>query len=86
MTEDAVLITSDGVLRGKEEIRALFEGLVADFPPGSAFEMSQRIVEGELAYIVWSGESERLKIHFATDTLIVRDGKIVMQTFAAQME
>jgi len=39
-----------------------------------------------MAYIVWSGESGKLKIPFATDTLIVRDGKIVAQTFAAQME
>ncbi|MGF1473054.1 MAG: hypothetical protein ACFB50_15120 [Rubrobacteraceae bacterium] len=59
---------------------------MAGFPPGSAFELSQQIVEGEIAYIIWSGESERLKIPFAAETLIVRDGKIVAQTFAAQTE
>jgi hypothetical protein len=32
------------------------------------------------------GESEKLKIPFATDTVVVRDGKIVAQTFAARME
>lgn len=84
--EDAVIFTPDGILRGRDEIRSLFEELVADFPPGSTVEMKQQIVDGELAYLVWAGASEKLDIPLATDTLIVRDGKIVMQTFTAQME
>lgn len=85
-SEDVVFITPDGVLRGEDELRAFTEEVVAGFPPGSAFKLSQQIVEGEIAYIIWSGESEKLKIPFAAETLIVRDGKIVAQTFAAQME
>ncbi|MGF1473060.1 MAG: nuclear transport factor 2 family protein [Rubrobacteraceae bacterium] len=85
-SEDVAFIKPDGVLRGKSELRAFTEEVVAGFPPGSAFELSQQIVEGEIAYIVWSGESEALKIPFAAETLIVRGGKIVAQTFAAQME
>ncbi len=84
--EDAVFITPEGTLRGSSEIRPLFESLVADLPPGSALEVSEQIVEGEIAYIVWSGESEKLRIPFATDTFVVRDGKIVAQTFTPQME
>ena len=55
-------------------------------PPGSDLEISQQIVEGDVAFLVWSGKSKNLEIPFATDTLIVRNGKIVAQTFAAQME
>lgn len=84
--EDAVIFTPDGMLRGRDEIRSLFEGLVADFPPGSCVEIQQQLIDDELAYLVWSGESERLNIPLATDTLIVRDGKIVIQTFTARME
>jgi ketosteroid isomerase-like protein len=84
--EAAVLIMPDGPLRGRAEIRSGFESLLADLPPGSTLEVSKQIVEGEIAYIVWSGESERLKIPFATDTFVVRDGKIVAQTFTPQME
>ena len=84
--EAAVFIKPDGPLRGRAEIRSLFESLLADLPPGSALEVSEQIIEGEIAYIVWSGESEKLKIPFATDTFIVRDGKIIAQTLAAQME
>ncbi len=84
--EAAVFIMPNGPLWGRDEIRLFFESLVADLPPGSALEVSEQIVEGEIAYIVWSGESEKLKVPFATDTFIVRDGKIVAQTLAAQME
>lgn len=84
--EEAVFFTPEGARRGQVEIRSMFEQLLTDFPPGSAVELHQQIIEGETAYVVWSGESERLKIPFATDTLLVRDGKIVMQSFAAHVE
>ena len=84
--EGAVMIVPDGPLRVTAERRSFFESLLADFPPGSAFEMSEQIIEGEIAYIIWSGESEKLTVPFATDTFVVRDGKIIAQTFAAQME
>ena len=84
--EASVLIMPDGPLHGIAQIRSAFESLLADFPPGSTFELSTQIVEGEIAYIVWSGESEKLKIPFATDTFVIRDGKIVAQTFTPQME
>jgi hypothetical protein len=57
-----------------------------DLPPGSPIEMSEQIVEDDIAYIVWSAESKKLKIPFGTDTFVMRDGKIVAQTFAAQVE
>ncbi|MCB0168080.1 MAG: methyltransferase domain-containing protein [Anaerolineae bacterium] len=84
--EDAIFLTPEGLLRGKAEIRQLFKQLLTDFPPGSDVEIAQQIIDEEVAYVVWSGESTRLKIPFATDTLLIRDGKIVIQTFAAQVE
>ncbi len=83
--EDAVLITPDGILRGRGEIVTFFEDLLADFPPGSTFEVSQSIGERTIAYIVWSGSSEHLDIPFATETFMVRDGRILMQPFTTQM-
>ncbi len=83
--QDAVLITPDGVLRGSGEIETFFEELLADFPPGSTFEVSQSIAERTMAYIVWSGRSEHFDIPFATETFMVRDGKILAQTFTSQM-
>jgi SAM-dependent methyltransferase len=84
--EDAIFFTPEGVRHGQAAIRQIFEQLLADFPPGSSVEITQQIIDGEVAYLVWRGESPKFKIPFATDTLLVRDGKIVIQTFAAQIE
>ena len=84
--EDAVLISPDGLLRGHGEIRPLFEKLGDMLPPGSSFELLQQIIEGEVVYIVWSAESSGYNIPLGTDTFIIRDGKIVTQTLAAQIE
>lgn len=81
---DAVFYKPDGVLRGRDQIRTFFEGLVEDMPPGSDIQVKQQFIDGQLAYLFWSGESENVKIPFATDTIIVRNGKIIKQTFAAQ--
>ena len=83
--EDAVLITPDSILRGRGEIETFFEEFLADFPPSSTFEMSQCTVERTTAYIVWSGRSEDRDIPFATETFMIRDGRILTQTFTSQM-
>jgi SnoaL-like domain len=86
--EDAVLISPEGTLRGHAQIRSLFTQIFADmFPPaGSSLNLAKQIVEGEIAYILWSGISPRYKVPFGTDTFVIRDGKIVAQTFAAQLD
>jgi ketosteroid isomerase-like protein len=85
-SEDAMLITPDGVLQGHDKIRPLFESFATEIlPPGSQFEMVQQFVNGELAYIVWSADSSKYSIPIGTDTFIIRDGKITTQTLAAQM-
>tara|TARA_Y100001934_G_C11724339_1_gene482777 strand:+ start:85 stop:528 length:444 start_codon:yes stop_codon:yes gene_type:complete len=84
-TEDSVVITQDGAIRGIEELRELFTGLTTSLPPGSRFVMLKQVVEGEYAYIVWSAGSAKMTIPFGTDTFRIVDGKIVAQTFAAQI-
>ncbi len=83
--ETAVLITPDGIFRGSEAIKTFFEGFMANLPCGSTFKVLQRIAERTMAYIVWSGRSERIEIPFTTETFIVRDGKILTQTVTSQM-
>jgi ketosteroid isomerase-like protein len=83
---NAVLITPGGALRGHDQIRPLFEGLVAEFgKPGASFAMAQQIVDGNMAYIVWSAETADNVYELGTDTFVVRNGKIVQQTFAGKI-
>lgn len=82
--EESTLFTPDGPLRGLEAVRAFFAGMMETLPPGfmEAFEMLRQDGDGEVAYIVWrAGDFAPL----GTDTFIVRDGKIVVQTFASYM-
>ena len=82
----AVLFTSDGPLRGADEIRPLFQAMIAEFEkPGAVFSMKQESVEGEYAYILWAAETADNVYEMATDTFVVRDGKIVAQSFTGKI-
>jgi hypothetical protein len=85
-SKNALLFTPDAVLRGRDEIRGFFEELLAALPPGSVLNVTQSAVDNELAYLVWNGESDELHIPLATETLVVRQGRIMRHSFAAQME
>ena len=76
----AVLFTSDGPLMGADAIRPLFQALIAEFgKPGAAFNMKRQSVEGDYGYILWDAETADNVYEMATDTFVVRDGKIVAQ-------
>lgn len=81
--EHSVLITPDATYRGLAEIRGFFVALLDGLPDGffDAIEMNRAEVVGEFAYILWT---RKPWLPLATDTFVVRDGKIVFQTFTAQ--
>jgi ketosteroid isomerase-like protein len=82
----AVFFTRDGAVKGVDAIRPLFEALIAEFgKPGATFNMKQQLVEGDYAYIVWTAETADNVYELATDTLVVREGKIVAQSFTAKI-
>jgi ketosteroid isomerase-like protein len=82
----AVLFTSGGPLRGADAIRPFFQALIAEFgKPGSTFSMKQQSIEGDYAYILWSAETADNMYELATDTFVVRGGKIVAQSFAGKI-
>lgn len=83
---DIVLFTQDGVIEGIAGLRPLFDGMFAEFgQPGVTFELHASHTRGDWAYITWSAETPENTYGLGTDTLVVRDGKIVMQTFAAHV-
>jgi ketosteroid isomerase-like protein len=82
----AVLFTSDGPLRGADAIRPLFQAMIAEFgKPGATFSMKQQSIEGDYAYILWTAETADNVYEMATDTFVVRDGKIVAQSFTGKI-
>jgi ketosteroid isomerase-like protein len=82
----AVLFTSDGPLKGAEAITPLFQAMVAEFgKPGATFSLEQQFIEGDYAYILWSAETVDNVYEMGTDTFVVRDGKIVVQSFTGKV-
>jgi ketosteroid isomerase-like protein len=85
-SSDAVLFVPCGPLKGPHAIKPLFETLISQFSkPGSSFTVQQRYIEGDHAYIIWTAETADNSYEFATDTFVVRNGKIVAQSFAAKI-
>jgi ketosteroid isomerase-like protein len=85
-SSDAVFFVPGRLLRGPKTIKPFFEALLSEFAkPGASFSMGQQSVDGEYAYILWSAETVDNSYEAATDTFVVRDGKIVAQSFAARI-
>jgi predicted SnoaL-like aldol condensation-catalyzing enzyme len=83
---ESKFFTPEGVLRGAEEIRSFFVNMFEEFnKPGTYFEMLRQEVDGETAYIVWKAETAVSRYEVGSDTFIVRNGKIVTQTFAGKI-
>jgi hypothetical protein len=67
-------------------IRLLYQPIFAEFAqPGAAFSLKQQSVVGDYAYILWTAETSDNVYEMGTDTYVVRDGKIVAQSFAGKI-
>ena len=85
--DGSVILTNMGTYRGLSEIEGLFESLFGDLSQeGSTLELEQEEIDGELAYVVWNGETPDNDYEFCTDTFLIRDDAIVKQTFAGVVE
>ena len=60
--------------------------MLAEFgKPGAVFNLKQQFVEGDYAYILWMAETADNVYELGTDTFVVREGKIVIQSFAGRI-
>lgn len=77
-TEESVFFTQNGPLKGLAAIRGFFENFLSSPDVIAALTVTRQDIEGEIAYLVWHAAPF---IPWATDTLVIRDGKIQSQTF-----
>jgi ketosteroid isomerase-like protein len=87
-TEQSVLIIPDVTLSAPIAIRAAFTEFFGGlFKPGTyEFTMDRMNVIDKIAYVVWHSFNEGADVLLGTDTFLVRDGKIAIQTFAADIK
>lgn len=80
--DSSIIITPTGNHSGLEEIRAFFDGFLATATPEfwSAFQVTGQFVTDDVAYLTWSAAPF---VPMATDTLVVRNARIAVQTFTS---
>lgn len=85
--EHAVVMTPDGVFEGRDRIRALYQGLLAEFgnidngdSPGISVDALH--VRHDTLFISWHAESTRHVFPFGADMFVFDDNKIERQSIA----
>ncbi|RYF37059.1 MAG: nuclear transport factor 2 family protein [Comamonadaceae bacterium] len=78
----SVILTHDKHYRGLAQISGFFDGFLKSIKPGfwEAFKITAQSIDRDVAYLVWEAKPF---VNIATDTLVVRGGKIAVQTFTA---
>lgn len=78
----SVILTHDKQYRGLAPIRGFFDGFLKSVKPGfwEAFKINAQAIDADVAYLVWEAKPF---VNIATDTLVVRGGRIAVQTFTA---
>lgn len=86
-TEESVLVTPNATYTGLEEIRGNFINAFNAFPNQTTkLTLNQSIVIQDLGYILWEADAPEFNLTYATDTFIIRNGKILRQTYAGVRE
>lgn len=82
-TEESILITPDTTYRGLDAIRDNFIRAFEAFPTeNSTLTLNKSVAEKDIGYILWEASTENFELRYATDTFVIRDGKIIRQTYA----
>ena len=86
-TEESVLITPNGTYKGLDQIRENFVAAFNMFPTdSSSLKLTKSLVVQDVGYILWQAQTPAFNLSYATDTFIIRNGKIIRQTYAGVAE
>ncbi len=69
-SDDAIFITPDGTLRGKDGIREAFTKLLSDLPNAN-WELPTQIYEDDILLLEWKAESANTKADDGIDTFVL---------------
>jgi hypothetical protein len=77
--KNAVVIVNGATYLGPKEIAVLYAKLINDLPD-AAWRTDVAVIHENLAYVEWACRSATSKVEFGTDTFIISNGLITMQT------
>jgi ketosteroid isomerase-like protein len=85
-TEASVMFTPDGVLEGRSRIREFQSNLLKMLPAGTSFTTLRQDLRGDTVFLIWRAESPSVRFHIGSDTMVIRERKIVVHSFVAAVE
>ncbi len=77
--KDAVVIANGDTYRGPKEIALMYAKLINALPEAT-WRTNVAVIHEDLAYVEWACESGIAKVECGTDTFIVTNGFITIQT------
>ena len=85
-TEESILVTPDRTFTGLAEIRENFVGAFQALPTkGTTMTLTKSLASKDIGYMVWKATTPTLEFRYATDTFVIRNGKILRQTYAGEV-
>lgn len=79
ISKDIMLLTNYGNFEGHEGVRAAAELLDRQLPEGK-FSYHKKICHKNICYLIWTGDSKTSSIPHGTDSFLIENGKISIQT------
>lgn len=83
--EDAVMVTLDGALKGREAIMQDFFGAWLGQFPDTKIHFDKVMVEGEICLLQWSAEASQMTVPVGLGVFFIEDGFIRRQVEWFQM-
>lgn len=78
--DDAVLLTTDGLLRGRDAVHDAFAGIFGALP-NAVVDAESVLVDGEVAFVTWTAEADGGRLTDGVDTFVFdAQGQIRVQT------
>jgi hypothetical protein len=78
-SDDAIIVTPAGAVRGKAGVRQTFVKLLGDLPKAS-WDIKTTIYEDDVMLLEWGAEGGGNRVEDGIDTFVFRDGLIRVQT------
>jgi hypothetical protein len=83
--EDAVVITPQGVVRGRPAIVEAFTAMLGQIPDAK-LDVSTQVYADDILLVEWSATGSTARITEGADTFVFRDGEIRAQTVRYKLE
>lgn len=82
--DESILILNGRIHQGPKQISEVFKSLFKIFDQGKN-QIDPVVTQGRIVYITWNFTSAGIETQFGTDTFVIEDGKIQVQTIASPL-